>query len=146
MSWNRRFAELWRVRRESSGRATTARSSAHARHLENPDSFLAKVRELYAEPEPRAFDVLRFRTPRSSTRLPSPAAGTGNRGRVWSFRDVTSGSSRPRPRSGIRPTTTASPASRTALLLRTTSSSSSRSSTRGDTRLPPLLDIDRFSR
>ena len=100
VSYNRRFAELWRSREELLGRGTTSAlsntSSASSRNRGVPP----KGRELYAHPKTESFDVLRFRDGRIFERYSLPQRLDGEPvGRVWSFRDATA---RVRAEEGLR--------------------------------------------
>jgi diguanylate cyclase (GGDEF)-like protein len=89
-SFNRRFAELWRVpeRVLSTGDDDVALAFL-VEQVADPDGFVAKIRELYAQPEAESEDLVEFRDGRTFERFSTPQRVDGTTvGRVWSFRDV----------------------------------------------------------
>ena len=90
VQWNRRFQIMWGVPEEILVSRDDDRAIAHVlSQLEEPEQFVAKVRELYAHPEESSFDRLRFADGRTYERYSQPQRlGDDVVGRVWSFRDI----------------------------------------------------------
>ena len=88
---NRTFADMWHIDPELlAGGDDAGVMAAALRQLVYPDDFVAKVRELYADPAASSFDELHFRDGRVFERYSQPQRLQGRTvGRVWSFRDVT---------------------------------------------------------
>jgi PAS domain S-box-containing protein len=90
-AFNHRFLALWRIPQEMAGRGDDASLLAFVHdQLEDPDAFMARVRELYARPEADGLDTVHCRDGRVFERISRPQRlGREVVGRVWSFRDVT---------------------------------------------------------
>jgi diguanylate cyclase (GGDEF)-like protein/PAS domain S-box-containing protein len=91
VSFNQRFAQMWRIPPDvlSAGNDARAREFVVAQ-LKAPDQFLRKIEQVYAQPEAESFDVLEFHDGRVFERYSIPQMVEGHPvGRVWSFRDVT---------------------------------------------------------
>ena len=90
-SFNRRFAEMWRLPDSILATGDGAEVVAFAMdQVASPEAFRAKVDELYANPEAESSDTLEFEDGRVFERYSRPQLVDGAAvGRVCSFRDVT---------------------------------------------------------
>jgi PAS domain S-box-containing protein len=90
-SYNKRVAQMWGIPESIFAIGNDSLAVTYAsRQLKDPQRFMAKVRELYADPDAESFDVLELRDGRIIERTSRPQrVGGQSVGRVWSFRDVT---------------------------------------------------------
>ena len=91
ISFNRRFTEMWNIPPEVlDGRDDVVVIEHVLPQLCDPGAFIAKVNDLYADPEAESHDVFEFIDGRLFERDSLPQRIDGDVvGRVWSFRDVT---------------------------------------------------------
>jgi diguanylate cyclase (GGDEF)-like protein/PAS domain S-box-containing protein len=89
-SFNGRFVEMWRLPAETlEARDDNAALAFVLDQLCDPGAFIAKVQELYADPDAQSHDTLEFKDGRVFERDSLPQLIEGEVvGRVWSFRDV----------------------------------------------------------
>jgi diguanylate cyclase (GGDEF)-like protein/PAS domain S-box-containing protein len=89
--FNGRFSEIWRIGANFVSVGDDASKLTFVLdQLLNPQSYLARRRELAAKPENESFDTLEFKDGRALELTSRPQTVDGKIvGRVWSFRDVT---------------------------------------------------------
>jgi PAS domain S-box-containing protein len=91
LSFNHRFIEMWNIPPEAavSGRDADLLSTV-LHQLADPEGFMRRVAELYADPEAAGHDEILLRDGRVFERFTQPQRHAGrSAGRVWCFRDVT---------------------------------------------------------
>jgi PAS domain S-box-containing protein len=91
VDWNKRFLELWGIPDDLISSRDDDQALAYVLgQLTTPDEFIAKVKELYNQPEEESLDILRFKDGRIFERYSRPQYMNDTIvGRVWSFRDIT---------------------------------------------------------
>jgi PAS domain S-box-containing protein len=92
LSFNQKMADMWEIPPEvfACGDDQLAINAALGK-LVYPDDFMAKVTELYRDPEQASYDVLELKDGRTFERYSQPQRiDDVPVGRVWSFRDITS--------------------------------------------------------
>jgi diguanylate cyclase (GGDEF)-like protein/PAS domain S-box-containing protein len=91
LNFNHKFTELWQI--SESAMATSGRSRALGfvePLLQDPDRFIARIAELYSQPNAESHDILELKDNRILEARSRPQQMSHRViGRVWSFRDVT---------------------------------------------------------
>lgn len=90
-SFNQNFIKMWRIPEGIlSSREDNKALEYVLNQLKDPEVFIQKVRELYAQPWAESYDLLEFKDGRVFERYSKPQQIEGRcTGRVWSFRDIT---------------------------------------------------------
>jgi len=91
VEYNQRFAEMWNIPEHILVSHSDEKAINYIlKQLEDPQQFIDKVTELYAETEATSFDTLSFKDGRIFERYSQPLRmNQKSVGRVWSFRDIT---------------------------------------------------------
>lgn len=90
-AFNEKFLEMWKIPRSVAERREDDLALSHVLgELKDPAGFVARMRELYADPEAVSDDVIELRDGRCFERHSQPQRIEGaSVGRVWSFLDIT---------------------------------------------------------
>jgi PAS domain S-box-containing protein len=92
VQFNRKFAEMWHIPDEILRlNSDEAALNFVLSQLKDPQAFIAKVKQLYSQPEAVTRDLIEFKDGKTFfDRYSQPQEIGGNAvGRVWSFRDIT---------------------------------------------------------
>lgn len=90
---NQRFAQLWGIPADVIESRDDDRAIGFVLdQLVDPESFVARIKELYATPMEESVELIHFNDGRVFTRSSTPRILDGKMvGRVWRFRDITEG-------------------------------------------------------
>jgi diguanylate cyclase (GGDEF)-like protein len=90
-TFNRTFAEMWQIPDGVlDSRDDGVALACVLDQVVDPDVFLAKVREVYADPETQSHDIVHLRSGQVFERHSRPRRLAGETvGRVWTFQDIT---------------------------------------------------------
>jgi len=91
VTYNEQFIRMWKIPREVLQSKDDEEALRFVRlQLKDPEQFLARVQNLYAQPDQESVDLIEFLDGRVFERLSKPQLLKETAvGRVWSFRDIT---------------------------------------------------------
>jgi PAS domain S-box-containing protein len=90
VTYNRKFAAMWRIQKKAVFSGDDRILEGVASQLKDPETFLAGMRQLYANTRAASDDVLELADGRMFERHSEPQVLAGRSiGRVWGFREVT---------------------------------------------------------
>jgi PAS domain S-box-containing protein len=90
VAWNSKFTEIWGIPESVLKSRVDERLDRICNQAADPEKFLARVHQIYADPESHTDDIIHLRDGRILESHSEPQrVGGGNIGRVWGFRDVT---------------------------------------------------------
>jgi PAS domain S-box-containing protein len=92
LSFNRRYVDLWEIPDDVlATHSDAALLDIVTQQLLEPEAFLARVAELYRQPEVESREEIRLRDGRVLDRFSAPVIGDDgvHYGRIWCFRDIT---------------------------------------------------------
>jgi diguanylate cyclase (GGDEF)-like protein/PAS domain S-box-containing protein len=91
VSFNQKFIEMWGISEEIAiAPNPQERFRFFQEQLKEPETFLRRVRQLYAQPEVEGYDLLELKDGRIFERFTQPQRSDRQIiGRVWIFRDIT---------------------------------------------------------
>ncbi len=92
LSYNQRFIEMWRIAEEVAARRDSKMALQTVKEqLADPERFLARIEQLYAQPEEQSLDEVHMKDGRILEQYSSSVKDEkGKRyGRVWYYRDIT---------------------------------------------------------
>jgi PAS domain S-box-containing protein len=89
-SYNKKFLEMWRLPHDQIVLGTDTIIPLASNQMKDRSGFLARVHELYGNPDVESHDILEFKDGRTFERDSQPQCLNGESiGRVWCFRDIT---------------------------------------------------------
>ena len=91
INFNNKFAQLWKLPNNIlAKKEDEALLKFVANQLVNPDKWMARIRQLYADPNTNSLETIELKDGRTFERYSQPKLMNGeNKGRVWSFRNIT---------------------------------------------------------